>query len=217
MKQSKYQLLQYLHLSHFIRNNKMLKIDPPYQIVSEQIPIYELREFTSIRDVKQKQDGTWGVSETYRIHYVRSDYHPIKQWTLKQQNQFINSLLQKTYIPPIVVRELDEKAHNNSTVWEILDGWHRIKTIQDFFGNRLIPLPDTIKSLPQFSQFATIIDNEEIIFTHCYQNLPEEYQQYIKTLTIPAHIIKGIETNTAENEKHAKLIHILLHPENDIL
>jgi RNA polymerase-interacting CarD/CdnL/TRCF family regulator len=32
-----------------------------------------------------------------------------------------------------------------------------------------------------------------------------------------AHIIKGIETNTAENEKHAKLIHILLHPENDIL
>jgi hypothetical protein len=191
----------------------MIQINAPYQITVEQIPIYEFREFTSIRNQKRKQDGTLETFDNYRICYVRSDYHPIKQWSSEQQNLFIDSLLRKTYIPPIVLRELNQKAPNDTTIREVLDGWHRIKTIQDFFGNFILPLPDTIKLLPQF---ATAFNDKDISFTYYCRRLPEEHKQYIKTITITAHVIKGIETNTAENEKHAKQIHLLLHPENTL-
>jgi hypothetical protein len=195
----------------------MIQINAPYQITVEQIPIYELREFTSIRDRKYKPDGTLEMFDNYHIHYVRPDYHPIRQWSPEQQNWLIDSLLRKTYIPPIVVREINQKTPSNAPIREVLDGWHRIKTIQDFFGDFILPLPDTVKLLPPFAQFTPTLDGKDIIFAHYYHDLPEEHKHYIKTLTITAHVVKGIETNTAENEKHAKLIHLLLHPENTIL
>jgi hypothetical protein len=61
----------------------------------------------------------------------KTDYHLIKKksWNVKKQSLFIESIIMNIPYPPLVMIEINNR-------YEIIDGFQRIKAIDDFSQNR---------------------------------------------------------------------------------
>jgi hypothetical protein len=188
----------------------MIKIDSPYQTVTKEIPIYSFRKFRSLLELECVNNNLEPI-DGRRFCQAYSNCQTTNQWTDKQQHHFIGCLLQKKYMPPIVVRELHKKAKNKTPLWEVLDGWQRITTLQEFFSSVTFFFHNEVLQIPELAQFAPVLCDDEILHGYSFSSLPKEYKEYIKKITVTVHLVTGIETNTTKNKKYADQIYQTLH------
>jgi hypothetical protein len=162
--------------------------------------------------------------ENRQICRLRDDYKQTKHWNQETKQTFIETIIRQTPTPNIIVREIQE---NNHIVWQILDGYKRITTIQEFLmGNIHFPL--SFKDMPEFAQY-TPTTNIDIFNDKCdtyniilhttpknYTHLSESHKNYCKHLSIGVSIVTGI-SNT-QNQNHeiiAKTLFEQLHIQNN--
>jgi hypothetical protein len=153
-------------------------------------------------------------------YWLRSNYFRTKQWTTEQQQSFIGSVFRQISIPPITLRKINVKPNKplspNDNVFEIIDGWQRIKTIQDF-ANSKIQLPQSLENCRPFHNNVPYnIDGNQSTSLGWYDKFPKELQTIIETLTLNADIITGIgDINNTEHEKLASNLFLDLHQGED--
>lgn len=140
-------------------------------------------------DVLPKKTPITDFTELSEEFVVRPPYQRKIVWTRKMQQDLLDSLFRRYYIPCIVIRlvRLDEEH----TVKEVIDGQQRIVTAQSFLWDKL-PLPDTLKDVhPELPGKR-------------YSELPVELKRFvIKQLEYDTDIIKGIDN--PKNPEHQKI------------
>lgn len=117
----------------------------------------------------------------YKERYIiRPPYQRNLVWTPKKERQLLDSLLRRSYIPRIVLREVSIEK-NAETKLEVIDGQQRIKTVQKFYTGELT-LPKTLQNIdPRLPEKR-------------YMDLPPDIRQFIDDeLKFEADIIIGIE------------------------
>ena len=122
---------------------------------------------------------------------VRLDEYAARRiWKEERKQSFLDTLLRRWYVPPIVLREKPDST------CEILDGQQRVSVIRDFrYGKILIP-----QSLGNVLIFQSLVGRK-------FTDLPEEIQEYMRIrLTLNADVIKGI------SEEYAVRLFFDLHP-----
>ncbi len=112
-------------------------------------------------------------------YIIRPPYQRKTVWNDKQQENLLDSLFRRYYIPNIVLRLV--RLSESETVREVIDGQQRIRTVQRFFANEL-PLP------------ASLQDFDQELPGKMFKDLRSDIRRYIeKELRYNADIIKGIE------------------------
>lgn len=145
-----------------------------YEILFEPIPI---REFYDYQDE----------------FVVRPPYQRKSVWSRKKQQDLLDSLFRRYYIPRIVIREV--RLNDEQTIREVIDGQQRITTVQLFLGDEL-PLPKSLKDVhPDLPG----------VF---YSDLSSEIRRFIdRELKYNADIVKGIDDpHNAEHQRVASEI-----------
>jgi len=144
--------------------------------------------FNPIADylVEHKPISVKDFHEYLEDFVVRPPYQRMTVWTTKRQQQLLDSLIRRFYIPRIVLREVRLDEHTVKK--EVIDGQQRINTIQKFYADE-IRLP---KSLSDIS---------EDMPGKAYSSLPVAIRKYIdKELVYNADIVKGLDD--PRNELH---------------
>ncbi|HRN51597.1 MAG TPA: DUF262 domain-containing protein [Anaerolineales bacterium] len=116
----------------------------------------------------------------YKDEYVtRPPYQRKNVWSRKKQQDLLDSLFRRFYVPRIVVREV--RLGTDETISEVIDGQQRIVTVQNFLGD-LLSLPDSLSDVsPQLAGSK-------------YSALSSEIRRFIdKELFYTADLIKGID------------------------
>lgn len=126
----------------------------------------------------------------YEDDYVtRPPYQRKTVWSIKKQQNLLDSLFRRFYIPKIVIREV--RLSEDRTISEIIDGQQRITTVQKFFsGNLKLPrsLNDLNPSLPGKS----------------YDDLDPDVRRFVdRYLNYSADVVKGIDD--PRNPVHQKI------------
>ncbi len=112
-------------------------------------------------------------------YIIRPPYQRKTVWSEKQQENLLDSIFRRYYIPNIVLRLI--RLNENDTYREVIDGQQRIRTVQRFIGNEL--------SLP-----VSLQDFDEELPGKLFKDLRSDIRRYIeKELRYNADIIKGIE------------------------
>ena len=109
---------------------------------------------------------------------VRPPYQRKSVWSARKQQDLLDSLFRRYYIPRIVLREV--RLDDDRAVREVIDGQQRINTAQDFFCNRLkVPksLADLHPDLPG----------------KYYEELPVHIRKFVDRLKYDADIVKNID------------------------
>jgi len=123
----------------------------------------------------------------YREDFVvRPPYQRTSVWSKQRQQQLLDSLIRRYYVPRIVLREvrLDERTVKK----EVIDGQQRITTVQLFFSDK-IALPGSLQ------------DVSDEMPGRKYSDLPVAIRQYVdKELVYNADIVKGLDD--PRNEAH---------------
>ena len=102
---------------------------PKYTVVPSLLSIKDFRDY----------------SEEY---VVRPPYQRKTVWSRKKQQDLLDSLLRRYYVPRIVLRQV--RLDESRIVKEVIDGQQRITTVQAFFNDELT-LPARLTDLvPQF-------------------------------------------------------------------
>ena len=152
-------------------------VDKPYEIVQESIPFW--RFF----------DGHYPESGIYDLVGL-DNYAASRIWKDDQKHTFLDAVLRRMYVPPIVLREKPDGTR------EILDGRQRVSVIRDFRYDK-IPIPQSLGNVPQF---------QSLIGRRFIELLPE-IGEYMRTeLTLTVDIIKGIS-----NEQDVHRLFFNLH------
>jgi hypothetical protein len=100
-------------------------------------------------------------------------------WSKQRQQQLLDSLIRRYYVPRIVLREV--RLDGSTVKKEVIDGQQRITTVQLFFKDKL-PLP------------ASLADVSGDMPGKTYSALPVEVRKYIdKELVYNADIVKGLD------------------------
>ena len=141
-----------------------------YDIIQKDFPIRDFHEF--------KEEFV-----------VRPPYQRKNVWSKRKQQDLLDSLFRRFYIPRIVIREV--RLAEDRTIFEVIDGQQRINTVQLFLSNQL-QLPDTLgdihPSLPR----------------KVYSALSPEIRRFISNFLIfTADIVKHIDD--PRNPDHQKI------------
>ena len=149
----------------------MPKFDPKtaYDIVPDNINIKDFHEY----------------AEEF---VVRPPYQRKNVWSRKKQQDLLDSLFRRYYVPRIVLREV--RLDDDRTVNEVIDGQQRIDTVQCFYANNL-PLPKSLHDL-----------NPDLPGKH-YNELPPDVRRFVDRLAYQADIVKGI--GDPKNPAHQKV------------
>jgi len=110
---------------------------------------------------------------------VRPPYQRKTVWSRKKQQDLLDSLFRRYYIPRVVIRVVRLDA--DTTIREVIDGQQRITTVQEFLANRL-PLPNSLADVHPDLPGST------------YEKLPSEMRRFVdRELKYNADIVTGIE------------------------
>jgi hypothetical protein len=130
-----------------------------------------------------------------RQEFAKPNYQST-EWSIKQQQNFINNAVRGTYSSPIVLRSIYQ-PNKKSPIWEVLDGWQRIKAIQNTMRSE-IPFHPSLKNILSFE--VDITDNSNMLM--CF--LKSEAEVLVgQQVTTNTNIIKGIEN--IKNRTYQKL------------
>lgn len=141
-----------------------------YDVAFEAIPI---REFYDYQDE----------------FVVRPPYQRKTVWSRKKQQDLLDSLFRRYYIPRIVIREV--RLSDHQTVREVIDGQQRITTVQLFLSNQL-PLPKSLKDI-----------HPELPGAY-YRDLSAQVRRFVdRELKYNADIVKGIDN--PHNVEHQRV------------
>lgn len=111
-------------------------------------------------------------------YVVRPPYQRKNVWSRKKQQDLLDSLFRRFYVPRIVLREV--RLDDDRTVNEVIDGQQRIATMQAFYENRL-PLPKTLEDL------------NPILPGKHYQDLTADVRRFVDRLSYQADVVKTID------------------------
>ena len=127
---------------------------------------------------------------SYRSRYVtRPPYQRKSVWGKKKQQDLLDSLFRRYYIPKLVIREV--RLSDNESVNEVIDGQQRINTVQDFFGNK-VKLPKSLGTI-----------NESLPGKY-FDQLNDEQKEFVEEeLSFAVDKITGIEN--PRNPIHQKI------------
>jgi hypothetical protein len=141
-----------------------------YDITFKSIPIYDFHE--------------------YKEEFVtRPPYQRKTVWSRKKQQDLLDSMFRRYYVPRIVIRliRLDE----DRTLQEIIDGQQRITTAQLFLSDKL--------TLPK-----TLSDIDPSLPGKHYSELPTDIRRFVnRDLVYDADIVKGIDD--PKNPEHQRI------------
>lgn len=139
----------------------MTKFDPRtlYDIVPDQIVIEDFHKY----------------AEEF---VVRPPYQRKSVWSARKQQDLLDSLFRRYYIPRIVLREV--RLDDERTVREVIDGQQRINTVQDFYQDQL-RLPDSVADL-----------NPDLPGKY-YSELSSDVRRFVDRLKYDADIVKNID------------------------
>ena len=116
--------------------------------------------------------------DRYANEYVmRPPYQRKTVWSRKQQQQLIDSIFKRYYIPNLVLRKVRVKVkdNKNNIMREVIDGQQRIIAVQKFMRSEL--------AMPKGSEFEGVL----------YKNLPTNVQRFVDDTELPAIMIEGID------------------------
>jgi hypothetical protein len=112
-------------------------------------------------------------------YVVRPPYQRKSVWSRKKQQNLLDSLFRRYYIPRIVIRHV--RLNSKKTVREIIDGQQRITTAKAFFDNE-VPLPRSLK------------DVHPDLAGKYYRELSVDLRKFVdKELKYNADVVKGID------------------------
>ncbi len=108
---------------------------------------------------------------------VRPPYQRKTVWSRRKQQDLLDSLFRRFYVPRIVLREV--RLSDDRAVNEVIDGQQRIETVQSFYADEL-SLPNSLKDLsPELpGKF--------------YSQLQVDVRKFVDRLSYQADIVKGI-------------------------
>jgi hypothetical protein len=110
---------------------------------------------------------------------VRPPYQRKNVWSTKKQQDLLDSLFRRYYVPRLVLREV--RLSDKKVVREVVDGQQRITTVQRFFSGDL-RLPETLETI------------EKGLGGKRYSELPADIRKFVdKNLKYDADIIKNID------------------------
>jgi len=119
---------------------------------------------------------------------VRPPYQRKSVWSRRKQQELLDSLFRRYYVPRIVVREVRLSSEN--TVREIIDGQQRIITANLFLSDQL-PLPNSLEDVHPELPGAR------------YSQLPPELRRFVnRELSYSADVVKGIEDPRNPDHQH---------------
>ena len=119
---------------------------------------------------------------------VRPPYQRKNVWSRRKQQDLLDSLFRRFYVPRIVLREV--RLDDDRTVHEVIDGQQRIDTVKNFFANKL-PLPKTLANL-----------NPELPGKY-YRDLSSDVRRFVDRIVYEADIVKGVDD--PRNPKHQEI------------
>ena len=119
---------------------------------------------------------------------VRPPYQRKSVWSRRKQQELLDSLFRRYYVPRVVVREV--RLGPETTVREIIDGQQRIITANLFLSDQL-PLPGSLEDVhPKLSGAR-------------YSQLPPDLRRFVdRELSYSADIVKGIEDPKNPDHQH---------------
>jgi hypothetical protein len=126
----------------------------------------------------------------YKEDFVtRPPYQRKNVWSKIKQQNLLDSLFRRYYIPKVVIREI--RLSPDRTINEVIDGQQRITTVQNFYeGNIKLPksLSDLNHNLPG----------------KAYEELDTEMRRFVdRYLTFSADVVKSIDD--PKNVEHQKI------------
>ena len=141
-----------------------------YDIVQKDIPIRDFHD--------------------YKDEFVtRPPYQRKNVWSRKKQQDLLDSMFRRFYIPRIVIREV--RLSEDITINEVIDGQQRIITAQDFLENNL-QLPKSLK------------DIHPNLPGKSYAELPVEVRRFVdRELIYTADVVKNIDN--PRNPEHQRI------------
>lgn len=139
----------------------MTMFDPKteYDVVRKDFPIRDFHEY--------KEEFV-----------VRPPYQRKNVWSRKKQQDLLDSLFRRYYVPRIVIREV--RLDEDRAVYEVIDGQQRIHTAQLFLADNL-PLPKTLEDLHPTLPGAR------------FSSLTVEMRRFIDRIVYVADLVKGVD------------------------
>jgi hypothetical protein len=117
--------------------------------------------------------------EYAEAYVVRPPYQRKNVWTNKKQQDLMDSLLRRYYVPRIVIREV--RLSQTEIRKEVIDGQQRIHTVQRFFANALALPPSVADLSPELPGKR-------------YSDLPVGIREFIdKEITFDVDTVGGID------------------------
>lgn len=126
----------------------------------------------------------------YKDEFVtRPPYQRKNVWSRKKQQDLLDSMFRRFYIPRIVIREV--RLREDQTINEVIDGQQRIITAQNFLNNKL-QLPKSLNDIHPDLPGKT------------YSDLPAEVRRFVdRELIYTADVVKNIEN--PRNPEHQRI------------
>jgi hypothetical protein len=141
-----------------------------YDIVQKDVPIKDFHE--------------------YKDEFVtRPPYQRKNVWSRKKQQDLLDSMFRRFYIPRIVIREV--RLSEDRTVNEVIDGQQRIIAAQDFLDNKL--------AIPK-----SLADIHPNLAGKMYRELPVDVRRFVdRELVYTADVVKNIDD--PRNPEHQRI------------
>ena len=126
----------------------------------------------------------------YKDEFVtRPPYQRKNVWSRKKQQDLLDSMFRRFYIPRIVIREV--RLSEDRTINEVIDGQQRIITAQNFLDNELI-LPKSLADIHPDLPGKT------------YKKLPADVRRFVdRELVYTADVVKNIDNS--RNPEHQRI------------
>jgi len=126
----------------------------------------------------------------YKDEFVtRPPYQRKSVWSRKKQQDLLDSMFRRYYIPRIVIREV--RLSEDRTINEVIDGQQRITTAQDFLADDL--------ALPK-----SLADIHPNLPGKIYSQLPADVRRFVdRELVFTADVVKNIDD--PRNSEHQSI------------
>lgn len=126
----------------------------------------------------------------YKDEFVtRPPYQRKNVWSRKKQQDLLDSMFRRYYIPRIVIREV--RLGEDRTINEVIDGQQRITTAQDFLADEL--------ALPK-----SLADIHPDLPGKTYSKLPADVRRFVdRELVYTADVVKNVDD--PRNREHQRI------------
>lgn len=128
--------------------------------------------------------------DKYREEFVvRPPYQRKNVWSKAKQQDLLDSLFRRYYVPRIVLREI--RLSEEKTIYEVIDGQQRINTAQLFVSDQL-RLPSSLEDVHPDLPGST------------FSELPADIRRFVdRDIIFTADVVKGIDD--PEDPEHIKI------------